>query len=117
MCDRHPLVSELVYGPIVHRRLSAKFNDAFWLRSHMQEFRQKCVIVWCIPPLGSVVKNVIQSETPHMPGVAENIEAIYWAYHGMRAAVSGARSVTYDYTTADAQQHLHRYIDWVIHHN
>jgi hypothetical protein len=116
LLDRHPLISELIYGPICRGRLTGEFANPHWLRSRVQEFRQKCVVIWCLPPIERVQFNVSQGDKPQMSGVAANIDRIYWSYMAMQASLSIPRSITHDFTTTDNREHLYKYVDWVIHH-
>lgn len=97
--DRHPLISELIYGPIIRNRLPGRFNDPTWLRMRVRELANRSVLVWCIPPLPNVQAELDVVGRVDMPGVDVHLEALYSAYVAMRAVWPGHRAYTHDYTT------------------
>ena len=98
--DRHPLVSEYIYGPITRQVVDDRFytEHAFKLR---QKFAPAVLIVFCDPGPDEVLKNVLASK--HMPGVTEHASRLYYAYHTFMHYWPGNRPVVWDYT----QPHTH----------
>jgi hypothetical protein len=97
--DRHPLISEYVYGPIVRGKLPEDFTTP-QAHATLRLMAKQVMIVWCLPPLSVVKANVIDfsPEAPEqMEGVMHNIEAIHQMYYTMRTWWPG-ESATYDYT-------------------
>lgn len=101
--DRHPLISELVYGPIVHPPLKGLFADPTWLRTRVRLLAAHVVVVWCIPPFAAIERNVLGMDGQHMAGVVDNIDKVYHGYHAIRGTWPGPRNYNYDYTTDDGE--------------
>lgn len=81
--DRHALVSEPIYGPIIRGAMPGMFNDKTWLETCRGRLAHQSVFVFCIPPYMNVADNVLDGDlSHHMAGVAEpdNLYAIYQAY-------------------------------------
>jgi hypothetical protein len=95
--NRHPLVSELIYGPIVRGKLPDDFQHD-WLRRSVQEFAHMVVVVWHLPPLDAVRVNVHDDDSPQMTGVQEHIEELHAAYCALAATWPGPRTFVHDYT-------------------
>lgn len=102
--DRHPLISEPIYGPAI--RGSSKLSDFHWLNTRMSFFlRRNPLIIFCLPPWEEVKANVEKNHepnTPHLRGVLRYSQAIYDMYVA-RAALNPAISQTWvwDYTSGD----------------
>jgi hypothetical protein len=94
--DRHGLISELVYGPILRHALPGRFNDEVWLRTRIREVANRAVVIWCLPPLEAA--EVAMWGTEQMLGVADHYRTIYAGYQALRAVWPGHRTYTYDYT-------------------
>lgn len=95
--DRHPIISELVYGPITRNHLPAGFRAEAWRKAMIANVARRSIVVWCIPPLDVVMKNT-EEDGRDMPGVFGNIDRIHAGYMSYSLAWPG-RSITYDYTT------------------
>lgn len=99
--DRHCLISEGIYGTIARGRVDSKFDDPYWLSTQTYRFYRGChpLIIYCLPPLDSVRRNVTSGEIEQPTSVGKNIDMIYTAY-ATRAAVDIAHhdAVIYDYT-------------------
>lgn len=81
--DRHPVISEPIYGPIIRGYAEPGFTHSPWLSSARIAMFTRTYVIWCIPPLEQVKKAV--SEDRDMPGVASNIEALHQRYlHEMK---------------------------------
>lgn len=105
--DRHPLISELIYGPLVRGQLPDDF-DQWWLTAMLAKLdRLEPLIIFCIPPWPAVESNVEHTHgttTPHLRGVLRNLRKIYDLYR-VRAAVNFSltpdnrtRTLVWDYT-------------------
>lgn len=97
--NRHPLVSELIYGPICRGHMADGFNDAVWLSTRIRQFANLPVIVWWHMPPESTIESYL--DTPgrvDAPGVETNIYTIYAAYRAMMAVWPAPRSFIHDYT-------------------
>lgn len=103
--DRHRLISEPIYGPILRHSQEPGFSDPLWMMQQMRAFyRSNPLIIYCLPPLPVVMDNVLQGEDNRV--VWDHIRQIYTAYCA-RAAIDYTRSPNsvriYDYTT-DGQE-------------
>lgn len=76
--DRHPVISEPIYGPIARDSAQPGFSPSPWLSSARLKMYKLTYVIWCIPPLEQVQKAVAADRD--MPGVTDNIEAIHKAY-------------------------------------
>jgi len=101
--DRHRLISEYIYGPILRPSQEPGFNDPDWVGYVMSMFYLYVdpIIVYCIPPLKSVMTNV--TGDPDNKVVENHIEAIYTAY--LQRAMTDlvlrpTRTIIHNYTTA-----------------
>jgi|SRR5688500_7895161 len=95
--DRHPLISEPIYGPIIRGSLKGKFNDPAWLIGNRKALADKVIVVWCDPGWSAVQHNLAMTESNQMAGVTRHSYGIYHAYLRSRKAWPGL-SWTYDYT-------------------
>lgn len=104
--DRHPIISEPIYGPICRGRVPGRFAIGHWVSRMEQQLTHHAVVVWCIPPWLEVERNV--TEGNHMEGVRENARRLYEKYRRTARSWDGT-SIMYDYTTHDKNvvvQHL-----------
>jgi hypothetical protein len=86
--DRHPVISEPIYGAIVRGYTQPGFQDPHgWLNVRRLNMYQHTLVVWCLPPLFRILEHV--STDRDMPGVAENIATIREAYVKARRAWNG----------------------------
>lgn len=98
--DRHPLISEYVYGPIVRGVLPPDFVTPT-AHATLRLFAEQVHVIWCLPSLQTVYDNVADIDSAEqMEGVHKNIDAIYSMYHTMRLWWGG-ESTVYDYTVTD----------------
>lgn len=95
--DRHPLVSDYIYGPIlrggVDESLLALSQDLVNL------IKRNTMLVLCLPPYEVVRDNVMAEESMgQLSGVAENIGDIYDMYSQLEFHPQGWNIVLHDYT-------------------
>lgn len=77
--DRHRLISETIYGPVLRSYQSKGFDDLSWLGPRLQRFYDlQPIIIYCLPPLEVVRKNIEGDEDNKV--VAAHIDALYTAY-------------------------------------
>lgn len=100
--DRYPLISEQVYGPVLRDAPQYPFGSAIGKR-HMDKMMGDSLVIWCMPPLETVVSNIAADEDGQMPGVRENITDIYTAYEAVMNAYTG-KALRYDYTDYNETQ-------------
>jgi hypothetical protein len=96
--DRHPMISERIYGPIVRGKVPGNFNLPSWVDRMLHLMYERCLVVWCLPPYVEVMKNVVTPAAgiTHMNGVEANIHAIYAAYNEECRVWKGP-SITHNY--------------------
>lgn len=100
--DRHRLISETIYGPILRTAAQPGFTRLSWLGPRMKRFYQlEPIIIYCLPPIEIVAKNIEGDENNRV--VWEKFEAIYSAYVS-RASLdlqfSPGITRVWDYTTS-----------------
>lgn len=82
--DRHPLISEPIYGPIIRGYMSGGFDNPAWLSPMLAQFyAYEPIIIYCLPAWYEVHNNILKNHdarTPHMAGVVEKGLAIYNLY-------------------------------------
>jgi energy-coupling factor transporter ATP-binding protein EcfA2 len=106
--DRHPLISEFVYGPIVRSKLPTGF-DGNATHNLIRMMAKEVLVVWCQPPLDAVRENLRvppNKISNQMAGVIEHHARIHTAYTTMRQYWPG-ESVIHDYTKPDS-------LEWVV---
>lgn len=83
--DRHRLISEPIYGPIIRQEQQPGFTDLGWLGPRIGRFYAlKPVIIYCIPPWETVWAN-IKGDMSNLV-VRDRMQSIYSAYVN-RAAI------------------------------
>jgi hypothetical protein len=105
--DRHPLISEPIYGPLIRGHMADGWTDVGWLASRLNILRIKePFFIFCLPPMGAVLYNIAEEhgyETKHLRGIHTHGRALYEMYC-MRAAQEISYPFTqvwvWDYTTA-----------------
>lgn len=98
--DRHRLISEPIYGPILKPRQDEHFCDSGWLSQQLWLFYGcKPIIIYCLPDIRTVRENVAREDTNNQ-AVEGRIAAIYAAYVN-RATLDFTRGVgrLYNYQT------------------
>lgn len=100
--NRHPLISEPIYAPIARNAVpQGSLGDPLWHAQMTAEAMKHSLVVWCMPPRAVVLHNVSQTAGTHMPGVADNIGALYDAYRTIINHWPGRITMLWDYTTGD----------------
>lgn len=101
--DRHRLISEFIYGPILRKEQQPGFTSPTWVWHSLRRFESlRPVLIYCLPPLEVVMGNIAGDEDNQV--VWDHIMGIYTAY--TQRAISDAlhnRALVYDYTT-DGQE-------------
>lgn len=79
--DRHPLISEPIYAPIArHVMPQGRFGFSAWVKAQRQRIMPHMLVVWCIPDVATVQRNVFNNANDQMPGVLENIAQLHAEY-------------------------------------
>lgn len=97
--DRHPLVSEPIYGTILRGGCDKRFGQQ---EGHQlaNKLHNRSLIVYCLPQISTVVQNVKGNESDQLSGVSDNIFDIYLAYQNRMFTHSEIKPHTmfhYDY--------------------
>ena len=92
--DRHPMISELIYGPIVRGRLASwEFDDSGWVATRNLFIKQHFLVIWCLAPVQRMIANT--SDERDAPGVTANIIPLANAYQ-QRARLWNGLSIVFD---------------------
>jgi len=95
--DRHPFISELIYGPTIRNTIDPRFNKAHGvdLRERLYD---RALIVLCLPPKEVARDNLGVHD--QMSGVEEHFDSLWHQYNNLRITLSRAnrRVFWYDYT-------------------
>jgi len=104
--DRHPLISETIYGPLIRASQSdllgmGPVEDLF----EMLYSTSPLVIIYCLPPVAAVRVNVGQTHegtTDHLRGVLKFTDQLYdlYSYRYLMDAARGV-AIKWDYTDLD----------------
>lgn len=102
--DRHRLISEFIYGPLLRKEQQPGFDNIVWAYSSLYNLYELVgpVVIYCLPPLETVRKNILGDHENAV--VADHIDAMYTAYVH-RAALDWVRdpgkTIIWDYTRDD----------------
>jgi hypothetical protein len=100
--DRHRLISEPIYGPVLRAAPQPKFNNLEWFYEQLHMFYQcSPIIIYCIPPLKTVWYNTQKGEDNKIfHGQSSHVHSIWGAYFNKATTESIFRNNTYiyDYT-------------------
>jgi Cdc6-like AAA superfamily ATPase len=110
--DRFPLVGEYIYGPIRRGHVAPEFEMTYPPTVAMHtRFLQDCLIVYCRPPIETILGNV--RETAQPTDIVRHIRRAITEYDGLFTHLP---HVMYDYTdgkpedlTPVIQQHWKRW--------
>lgn len=106
--DRHRMISEPIYAPIMRGRLADGFEDSIWfIRQYGMFWKYHPVVIYCIPPFDVVINNVMAEETENET-ISPFIASLYWLYHTDYCRNAGRSNVIlWDYTQDSYDDHLH----------
>lgn len=96
--DRHPFISEYIYGPMTRNTIPRSFINPGSINI-WREFVSRSLIIICQPPLSVVLDNLKAED--QMSGVLEHAEGIWSQYAALERAIP---VLTYDYTQQHAYQ-------------
>lgn len=111
--DRHPVISEYVYGQVIPERQVAPEFLSFSMYQVYRRIAFSSFVVFCHPPLEEVRKNV--ANEPQMAGVAENLPKLYDAYAIQQITWPGI-SAAHDYTDPHSYQRVFEMIKAARYH-
>lgn len=109
--DRHTMVSEYVYGPIVRGELPREFDSPSASRM-IHLIASRSLLVMCKPPIDRLIASV--AKQTHMDGVVERIRSIKAAYDALYVFWPGEKieynfamhTTTYDAVLYRARLHI-----------
>lgn len=102
--NRHPIISELIYGPLIRGHLVGRFTSTPWVRLAREVVAAHCLVVFCHPPFRVITENLErQGEAAHMPGVVKRAHKLYREYSRTIVGWRGT-SITYDYTKGQQRE-------------
>lgn len=104
--DRHPIISEPIYGPICRHLLPGMFNQPTWVHMMRNRVADNSLVVFCNPPLDVVAANVMRSRDRQMPGVVDNIRELHAEYNASMNGWPGLQ-IRYDYTRMSLNTLIH----------
>ena len=79
--DRHRLISEPIYGPILREAPQPGFDDLHWFTHQLFAFYLlRPVVIYCLPPFERVWDNVRNDPTNRVVQDKATIRQIYGAY-------------------------------------
>lgn len=98
--DRHRLISEPIYGPILRDRAQPGFDNIAWLtpRLRLLYWKVQPIIIYCLPSINTVRNNVTEDDDNKV--VYGRIDSIYSAYVAkiaMDRAMSNGPVYLWDY--------------------
>lgn len=103
--DRHPLISEPIYGPLIRGRMADGFSEVSWMASRLNLFKmQQPLMIFCLPPFSEVQKNIEMSHEPttkHLRGVRTHARALYELYclrASQETSEASYATIVWDYT-------------------
>lgn len=104
LMDRHPLISEKVYGPILRNRdLTLNLTEDLKSRS----YRRIHTIIYCCPPFKTIEENIMKLR--QMKGINENLKQLVFAYETEMVRFrydNNMNVILYDYTKMDLNELL-----------
>lgn len=93
--DRHCLISEPIYGPIMRGGLRHNMSSPLWYNDIWHRFLgTRPLIVFCLPPLDVVMKNI--REDPDNLTIRDIQPQVWWQYWTLAMRIN--ESMLYDYT-------------------
>jgi GTPase SAR1 family protein len=100
--DRHRLISEPIYGPILRAEWEPGFSEVDWLVPTLHQFYTlEPIIIYCLPPFKTVWDNVLSNDDNRLfHGNPQGVRAIWGAYLNKAATdfAFNKNVYLYDYT-------------------
>jgi hypothetical protein len=102
--DRHRLISEPIYGPVLREKPQPGFDDWYWVKESLRRFYlMDPFLIYCIPPFKTVLDNLQYDENNEV--VQNNIRTIYWLYfYQCMRDINHPFCLRYDYTALDVPE-------------
>lgn len=101
--DRHRLISEPIYGPILRSKSEPMFDNFIWLSNQLFSlYKMGPVIIYCLPPFGAVwesVRNDPDNKVVHDERTARAIYNLYVTRASLDYTRMGSRVLIYNWIT------------------
>lgn len=107
--DRHPFVSEYIYGPITRGRVAPGFRRGA-AKNYLNTFFSEALLIFCVTDAQTIYENLKRND--QMDGVAEHAEQLIVAYTEIIAKYPGNFCV-YNYTGDDPDWNYTRVLEKV----
>jgi hypothetical protein len=110
--DRHWLISEPIYGPVLGRQ----FGKGLFDHESMQFLNQRLhgiqpITIWCLPDLATVIENLSGDKDNEV--IFDHIEQIYESYWYEMARWPASNSRVWDYESSDAENNYDSICDFM----
>ena len=100
ICDRFPLISEAVYGPVLRGRCLLDEVSELKLVALTAFLTEVDRIIYCRPPIEVIRKNITTSALPQLAGVAEHLDELVKRYDTLMDSFQDqVRVFPYNYVT------------------
>lgn len=99
--DRHPMISEYIYGPVTRGRVDPMFFSPEAARLTLR-MRTEAIVIFCDPEWDEVHGNLAADPHNQMPGVMDNSRRLHLLYKAFRHHWDGPY-FTWDYRQQDVQ--------------
>lgn len=111
--DRHPIISEPIYGPICRGKVPGAFNNESWVYATRRAVAEFTIVIWCIPPWRNVNTNIYNTQSNQMGGVMLNARRIYDTYDRVSREWPGS-CIRYDYTIDPGSRDVLAYLSLIF---
>lgn len=116
--DRHPLLSEPIYGPLLRGTAQWGWDELAWFpRAWAQLLIKEPFFIICLPPFKTVAQNIQDSSEIQISGVSQALPGIYWSYFflALRLQTQSPYCFLYDYTNTKGVDE-YRNLQWNLVH-
>lgn len=101
--DRHRMISEPIYGPILRTDPEPGFDDQYWFINMMYNlYDLEPIIIYCLPPIEVVMSNILSGDDNKIfHGAPQKVRSIWGAYYNKAVTEMVHRPLStmiYDYT-------------------
>lgn len=93
--DRHPMVSEFIYGPVTRGTMDPNFFNTE-MQQARDRFHEDSLVIFCDPGWEEVIRNLERDPHNQMPGVMDNSRRLYLLYKAFAFHYTGKMRV-WDY--------------------
>jgi hypothetical protein len=100
ICDRFPLISEPIYGPILRGKSMLEEMNGRNKSKNADLMHQIDRVIYCRPPRAEIIKNLKITESSQLGGVIDNLDRLLFSYDSKMDSLrdQGVYVHRYDYT-------------------